>query len=396
MAQNFTDLMLRKLTSNGEDRLELWDARIPGFGVRVSKAGTKTFILLYRHRGRPRRMSLGRYPVLSLADARIQATEALLTITQGADPALIEHAEDDPAFQFDAVVAAFVARHCAVQNKASTAKETERLLAKHFVAAWKKRDVRDIRQSHINEILDALIAAGKPSEANHALGVIKTLFRWCVDREMLAISPCMKVKKPAKHGSRARVLNEPELKALWSVLDAEAYPFGVMTKLLILTGQRRGEVTQMRWSQLDLVGRTWTIPAELCSNGRGHLLRLSDHALSVLASVPRGGNDLVFPARGNAENVVSGFTRAKNRLDRLSGVTDWTLHDLRRTTATFLGKHDTPPHVIERVLNHVSGSFAGVAGVYNRHPYLDEMRNALQAWGSYVSTLSARRSADAA
>ena len=100
-------------------------------------------------------------------------------------------------------------------------------------------------------------------------------------------------------------------------------------------------------------------------------------------------NDLLFPARGNGDNVVSGFTRAKNRLDKLSGVTGWTLHDLRRTTATYLGKLDTPPHVIERVLNHVSGSFAGVAGVYNRHPYLDEMRDALQAWGSHLAQLHA-------
>ena len=108
-----------------------------------------------------------------------------------------------------------------------------------------------------------------------------------------------------------------------------------------------------------------------------------------MMSVPKQDNDLLFPARGNGENVVSGFTRAKNRLDKLSGVTGWTLHDLRRTTATFLGKLDTPPHVIERVLNHVSGSFAGVAGVYNRHPYLDEMQKALQAWGSHLADLSA-------
>ncbi len=397
MPQNFTDLMLRKLTSNGQDRLEIWDARIPAFGVRVSSAGTKTFILMYRHRGRPRRLTLGRYPVLSLADARTKATEALLTINEGADPALVEHAVDDPTYQFDAVATSFVTRHCNVRNKASTAKETERLLNKHFVSAWKKRDVRDIRQSHINEILDALVAGDKPSEANHALGVIKTLFRWCVDRDMIAVSPCMKVKKPAKHGSRARVLSEAELKAVWGVLELEGYPFGTMTKLLILTGQRRGEVTQMRWSQLDLKAKTWLIPAELSKNGREHLLPLSDHVMAVIKSIPKQDNDLLFPARGNDDNVVSGFTRAKNRLDKLSGVTGWTLHDLRRTTATFLGKLDTPPHVIERVLNHVSGSFAGVAGVYNRHPYLDEMQHALQAWGSHVSRLSTAASeADAA
>lgn len=390
MAQAFTDLMLRKLTSGGADRIEVWDSRMPAFGLRVSAAGTKTFILMYRHRGVLRRLSLGRYPVLSLADAREKAADALRQVTRGEDPTLTEHAPDDPSFQFATVVERFVERHCAVQNKASTAKETERLLRKHFVGAWGKRDVRDIRQAHVNEILDALIEADKPSEANHALGVIKTLFQWCVDRDMIAVSPCMKVKKPAKHGSRARVLSEGELAAVWGALDAEGYPFGPMVKLLILTAQRRGEVTQMRWSQIDRKARTWLIPAELSKNGREHLLPLSTHAMAVLDALPRNHEDLLFPARGNDEAVFSGFTRAKNRLDKTAGVTDWTLHDLRRTAATFLGKLKTPPHVIERVLNHISGSFAGVAGVYNRHPYFDEMRQALELWGGTVPKIAAR------
>jgi len=384
MPQNFTDLMLRKLTSDGMPRKEVWDGRIPGFGMRISNAGTKTFILVYRHRGRTRRMSLGRYPYLSLSDAREKASEALKALNAGSDPAYVEHAEDDPTFQFDAVVDRYIERHCNVHNKASTAKETSRLLRKHFVSAWGKRDIRDLRQSHINEILDALITAGKPSEANHALGVIKTLFRWCTDREMLAVSPCMNVKKPAKHGSRSRVLTSGELSDVWNALAAEGYPFGTMTKLLILTGQRRGEVTQMRWPQIDLSAKTWLIPAELSKNGREHLLPLSGPVIEILKSMPRLHDEILFPAKGNSDAVISGFSRAKIRIDKASGVTGWTLHDLRRTTATYLAKFDTPPHVIERVLNHVSGSFAGVAGVYNRHPYLDEMREALERWGAYL------------
>lgn len=393
MPQHLTDMMLRKLTTEGKDRLEVWDGKISGFGVRVSAAGTKTFILVYRHRGRPRRLTLGRYPILSLADARTKATQALLTVNQGADPALAGADAALPSFQFDAVVASFVDRHCKVHNKASTAKETERLLHKHFVSAWGKRDVRDVRQTHINEILDNLVACGKPSEANHALGVIKTLFRWCVDRDMIPISPCMKVKKPAKHGSRARVLTEDELRALWAGLDQEGYPFGTMTKLLILTGQRRGEVTQMQWPQLDIEAATWTIPAELAKNGREHLVPLSRQALAVIASIPRVHDSLVFPARGSDETVISGFSRAKLRLEQLAGASDWTLHDLRRTAATYLGKLGTQPHVIERILNHVSGTFAGVSGVYNRHPYLDEMRTALQAWADWIEQHDAEKPA---
>lgn len=388
MPQIFTDLLLKKATADGLGRRELWDGRVPGFGLRVSSAGTKTFILVYRHRGRTRRLTLGRYPYLSLADAREKASDALRAVNNGGDPALAREAKDDVAFQFETVLDQFIERHCQVHNKASTAKEHERLLRKHFGAAWGKRDIRDITQNHVNEILDGLIAADKPSEANHALGVIKTLFGWCVERDLLAISPCMKVKKPAKHGSRSRTLTNDELKSVWLAARADGYPFGVMTQLLILTAQRRGEVTHLRWSQIDWAAKVWTIPAELSKNGREHVLPLTDAVIAVLKSVPRMHDDIVFPARGNDDAVVSGFTRAKARLDKKSGVEEWTLHDLRRTTATGLAKIGVAPHVIERILNHVSGTFGGVAGVYNRFMYVPEMRDALEAWAQFICSLA--------
>ena len=387
MAETLTDLMLRKLTSGGLERLEVFDERVPGFGVRVSKAGTKTFILTYRHRSRSRRLTLGRYPTLTLADARDKAIDALRQVANGQDPILEADKADDTSYQFDAIATAYVEKHCKVHNKPSTARESERCLNKHFVSAWGKRDLRDITQPHINEILDQLIADGTPSEANHALGVIKTLFNWCVDRDLLAVSPCQKVRKPAKHNSRARVLTDAELVKVWRSFEAEGYPFGYMGKLLVLTAQRRGEVTEMRWQQLDLERRTWTIPAELAKNSRAHVLPLCDTAMAILQSVPRLSPERVFPARNNDINAISGFTRAKNRFDKLSGVQEWTIHDIRRTVATGLAQLGVAPHVIERVLNHVSGTFAGVAGVYNRFQYQDEMRAALDKWEAHVQRL---------
>lgn len=387
MADQFSDLMLRKLTSNGADRLEVWDERIAGFGVRVSRAGTKTFMLLYRHRGRSRRLTLGRYPVLSLADARDKAIDALRQVNSGTDPRLEAEKISDASYQFDAVVNDYVERHCKIHNKPSTARESERALKKHFVSQWGKRDIRDIQPNHINKILDTLIDNGTPSEANHALGVVKTLFRWCVDRDMLAVSPCQKVRKPAKQNSRNRVLTDAELVKVWNAFDAEGYPFGYMGKLLVLTGQRRGEVTEMRWNQIDDVRKTWTIPAALAKNNREHVLPLSDAAMAILKKVPNLSDERVFPARNNDANAISGFTRAKLRFDKLSGVSEWTIHDLRRTVATGLAMLGVAPHVIERVLNHVSGTFAGVAGVYNRFQYLDEMRGALTLWDKHIAAL---------
>lgn len=386
MVQQLTDLMLRQLTAKA-NRQEVWDGKTPGFGVRVSSTGTKTFVLLYRHRGRPRRLSLGRWPVISLSAARQKARAALQKLDAGTDPAIDHRPDKAPSFRFDAVVEAFVERHCLQYNRPSTARETQRLLSKHFVRAWGQRDVRDIRQLDIHAVLDRLVKEGTPSEANHALGVIKTLFAWCNDRDMIPTDPCAKIKKPAKSRKRSRTLSEDELKSLWRALPAEGFPFGSLVQLLVLTGQRRGEVTQMQWQQLDLKNRIWTIPEDVSKNGREHVLPLSDLAMEILQSLPKLNATYVFPSRGDQQATVSGFSRAKLRLETAVGANDWTLHDLRRTTTTFLARLGTAPHVIERVLNHVSGSFAGVAGVYNRHGYVEEMRAALQQWGEYVRAI---------
>ena len=158
------------------------------------------------------------------------------------------------------------------------------------------------------------------------------------------------------------------------------YPFGTIVKLLILTGQRRGEVAGLEWPEVDYAAAVWTIPAARSKNGRAHALPLAPVALATIKSLPRLSDSFAFPARGNEEATFSGWSKAKAQLDELAGVTDWTLHDLRRTTATRLAGLGIPPHIVERILNHAGGSFAGVAGVYNRFEYGEEMREALKLW----------------
>ena len=165
------------------------------------------------------------------------------------------------------------------------------------------------------------------------------------------------------------------------------YPFGTIVKLLILTGQRRGEVTGMEWSELDLDAALWTIPAARSKNGRAHALPLAPVALATITAIPRTSSRFVFPARGNHEATFSGWSKAKRELDAMVGIPDWTLHDLRRSMATSLASLGTSPHIVERILNHAGGTFAGVAGVYNRFEYRDEMREALMAWEREVSRL---------
>ena len=389
MTQMFTDTMLKNVAAPATGRVEIWDRRIPGFGLRVSSSGTKTFILVYRHRGRPRRLTLGRYPFMKLAEARHAASDALNKVSAGADPALVDKDKEDPAYHFDRLVNEFVDKHCKVHNKPRSAKETERLLRTHFVTAWTKRDVRDVTQNQVIQVLDKLLGKDSPSEANHALAAIKTMLNWCMDRELILVNPCSRLKKPARVRSRDRVLTDAEIKAVWRAFEADGCPFGAMGKLLLLTGQRRGEVTQMCWNEVDLDLGVWTIPAEKAKNSQAHYVPLTSLAKSTLHGVPRGGAEWVFPARGNDENSISGFSKAKRRIDEVSATSGWTFHDLRRTVSTGMGKIGIPPHVIERVLNHSSGELGGVAGIYNRYQYLPEMRAALERWSVHVEYLVA-------
>jgi integrase len=387
-----SDLAIRKITPDPKRRTEIWDARLPGFGLRVFPSGVKSFILVYRHLGRPRRMTLGRYPVTGLAEARAKALDALKLIDAGTDPQGEAEATGHPErYTFEQAVRSFVKLHCERHNRPVTARDTERILNNQFVSRWAKRDIRELTKTDILKVLDDIVEEGLPSAANHALAAIRKFFNWCVERGMLDASPCLGIKKPAPNNTRDRVLDMGEMAAVWKGAELVGYPFGPIVKLLMLTAQRRNEVASMQWSQLDFKAKTWTLPAELTKNGRQHVLPLTPQTVTLLRALPHFTSDYVFPARG--ENpAFAHFSRGKVKLDALSGVKDWTLHDLRRSAATHLAKLGVAPHVIERILNHVSGTFGGVAGVYNRFQYLDEMRAALAKWEAQLARQVAAKS----
>ena len=383
--QSLTDLFLRKL-KGGEERIEVWDAKLPGFGIRVAPSGTKSFVLLYRFRGQPRRLTLGRYPILGLAEAREIAKEALNQVARGIDPR--QGKEVSPkSHVFEDVVKEFVRLHCERRNRKHTREETERILRTNFVGCWKRRDVRDISRNDVLDVLDSIVERGSPIGANNALSAIRKCFNWCVERGLIEISPCTGVTRPFKPKARDRVLSDDELTAIWHAANEIGYPFGVVVKLLILTAQRRNKVATMRWQDIDLSDHVWAIPGELTKNGKPHLVPLSELTSAQIASLPRLHESLLFPARRNDATTFSGFSKLKAKIDQLSNVQGWTLHDLRRSAATHMSRLGVAPHVVERILNHESGSFRGVAGVYNRFHYLPEMREALERWARHLERL---------
>jgi len=240
------------------------DGKIPGFGVRVTSVGIKTFYFTYRFQGRSRRMSLGRYPATPLKDARGEAHAALRSLAKGQDP------QSDPpeVLGFSAALGEFVDLCCKTSNRTSTAYETERILRAVFLKPWGTRLINSIGKADILVITDRLMRAGKPSAANHAFSAARKFFNWCVERGMIPISPCHTLHAPAPIRKRTNVIEDADLATLWRAAAHEVgYPFGTIFQLLTLTAQLRGEVAGMRWDELDLDVGLWNIPGSRTKNG---------------------------------------------------------------------------------------------------------------------------------
>jgi integrase len=384
--------MRKKLTAKSIDsfppalarRYEVWDQTLPSFGVRISHTGRKTWFVSCRTSGRLKRHTIGTYPALSLSDAREVARKIIGDIQRGA-----YEAPTAGAPTLGETIPEFISRYAKPKNRGW--RETNRILTKFFSLYNKRLD--EVKRSDIVKVLDDIIAGGAPFRANRALAAIKKLFAWSLGRGLIEINPIAGIRPPTKERHRDRVLRDGEIARLWSASEELGYPFGPLLQLLLLTAQRRGEVAEMRWSQVDFERRVWTIPSEAAKNGRAHEVPLSDMALEILRTLPRFVRpDFVFTTTGHSP--ISGFGRMKRNLDTRMGVTGWRLHDLRRTAASGMARLGTAPHVIEKVLNHVSGTISGVAAVYNVHGYDCEKREALQRWGSYLAPIASAYSVD--
>lgn len=384
-----TDLDIKHLKPRAS-QYEVFDPALAGLAVRVSPGGTKAFVLLYRVGRRSRRYTLGRYPVLSLKSARQSANDALKLVAQGKDPQarkLVER-ERYQSTLFPVIVTAFVERYAKPNTRAWN--ETDRILRREFVSRWTSLRLQDVSKQHVADVLDELVAQSGPSAANHAFAAVRRLFNWCVERGELSISPCAGLKPPAPTLSRERVLTDDEIARLWGAATKMGYPFGSLIQLLFLTGQRRTEVSGLRWGHFDLDRGLWTQPSSSNKSKRVHFVPLSKPALDVLRALPRRHDQLVFPARGSMNRAVSGFSKWKRRLDKRSGVVGWTIHDIRRTVNTGLAALKVPPHVADHILNHKGSVRSSVSAIYDRYDYLDEKRNALERWATHIDQLTQR------
>jgi integrase len=401
--RKLTDLFVERAKPPPHGRIEYFDAAFPGLALRITDNGGKSWCAFYRFKGRLRRFTIGRYPAIKPAQARREAAAALERVREGVDPAEEKQAQREmrtpETDTFGAVALDYVERHHGKNSRKSTYLEAKRDIERNVLPKWRNRPIASISRRDVLHLIDGIIARGAEVQANRTLARLRALFNWAIEKDRVAVSPVARMKLPTQEHARDRVLSDDELRWLWRACDQAGWPFGPLVKLLLLTAQRRDEVAGMEWSEVDLVKRVWTIPRHKAKNDRLHEVQLSEAAIEVLQSLPRIGDGLVFTTTG--QTAVSGFSKSKRRLDAVmlktkwaelgarksDSIPGWTLHDLRRTAATGMARLNFPPHVVDKVLNHVSGTIQGVAAIYNRFEYLDERRATLDAWAQYIDSL---------
>lgn len=388
-----TDATIRSLAAPIRGQVTYTDDALAGFGVRVSQGGSKSFVLV--HGPRRERITLGRYPIISLSQAREKAKVLLAEQTLGT--------ASTSKIKFDEAKEAFLA-DCRRKNRPRTVKDYGRLLTSHF--AFGRTPIGNISRLDISRKLDKL--DGTPAEQNYAFRVIRRLFNFCIQKGHLGVSPCAGMRSPAETTRRTRILTDVELKAIWDAccgaeqtngaIGTPPLPrhFPQIVKLLILTGQRRGEIAALQTTYCDLAtaqnsdaSDTVTLPATLSKNKRDHQFPVGVTAKEVLReAIGEAEGSFLFPARGKANKPFNGWSKGKKALDDLSGVKGWTLHDLRRTFRTNLSKLGVAPHIAERLVNHISAR-SEMEVVYDQHTYLPEMKTAVQKWEQYLSAFVA-------
>ncbi|HZS56805.1 MAG TPA: site-specific integrase [Bryobacteraceae bacterium] len=364
-----TEITLRTVRPPAHGQITIWDA-LPNFGVRVSQGGAKTFVVLLGRNGN--RHTIGRYPIISLQEARSEARRLLAERTLG------QH--QPQSITFERALPIFIASQYQGKRDRSR-KETERLLKRHFLPKFRGDRVSNISTERLSLILNSL--EDTPSLQRHALMAGSTFLRWCVNNRYINHNPSQGLKF-AKGKSRTRTLTNEEISSVWRA-TRERTNFNLIVRLCLLIGQRRGEVGGLRAEYIDWQNQTITFPPEAVKNNREHTIPFGKLAAAILITLPKEG--YLFPGNHGAE-CFNGYSKCKRALDKKCKIEHWTLHDLRRTFATNLAGKGTAPHIVERLLNHVTGIISGVASVYNKYSYMNEMREAVAAWEDQLKRLS--------
>lgn len=359
-----TDLAIKRLTPPERGQATYFDAGTPGFAIRVSQGGTKTFIAVV---GKKRQYkTIGKYPTISLKTARDEAKRLLLAHSSNPlERPAVSHSDASDSFLTD----------CRTRLKPRTVADYDRLLSRYFGFSGPLGAVTGA------EVLKRLNSIDAPSERHHAFVAVRTYFNWCVKNGHLDRSPVANLAPTTDTKPRDRILSNAELKAVYTHASVVDDTFSKLVRILILTGLRRSEAALLHRDWIE--GDELIIPGRHTKNGRPHTLPLTSTVQELLDPLP----DQFFSTRTG--KPFTNWGNAKKSFDEGIDIKPWRIHDLRRTFSSIHAQIGTPLHVTEKLLNHVSGRFGGVVGVYNRYDYLPERREALALYEEHIKTVTA-------
>lgn len=409
IVKNFTVTSIKAIAPS-PDRQQIADPSTPNLFLIVQPTGVKSWAWRGRIAGRSCKLTLGRYPAHGLADAREWARDLTRQRDGGFDPVAERQrrAKDAAAaahranFTVDIAFAAYMDAEGALRKSAP---EKLRMYTSFFKPVIGALALHTVERDDVEAVIAAKFTTHPPT-SNRLVSLIKRFFRWCVTKGFhltrLAVDPTANITKLASEVKRDRVLSDYEVKLLLTALREEDAAFAIPLKLLLLTGMRRSEVFEAPWDEFDLSAGDWLLPAERSKNGLPHMVPMPAAMLAVIGQIERTAcSPLLFASKRTPMNPVSGITKVLNRVrGRMADIATmdgrtiphWRLHDLRRTVATGMsalrgadGKPLIAPHEVEAVLNHVSGSRASVAGIYNRHAYYAEKKRALDLWAKKIT-----------
>lgn len=392
----FTDRYLKSLKSPAAGRYVETDPACPGLMIRITPNGVMSWTVQYRPKGQPqRKISHGTYPEVSLKDARARAKALTAAAAVGRDlvaeeaatavAATAKAAEDLARSRtVAATIADYVDGYCKPNQRQW--KQTAAMLNSHVVPRLGKKLLVELRRADVVELLDDLQnKRGFTDQCDRVLTTIKHMLNWSVEREWIEINVVQPIKKRFKSDSRDRVLSDDELKAIWTVADGLPDPSRGIVKMLLLTGQRRDEIREMEWAEVDLEKGIWVLPAARNKGKRDHVVPLVPEVRAILEALPRMGDPCRFVFSTDGARPYNGMKQLKVIIDREANAADWepwVFHDLRRTVETGLAALNIGQEVRDRTLNHAVSGIG--AKHYNKHSYLEEKKTALQTWTRHV------------
>lgn len=381
-----TDKSVRSMKAPTESpQVDYWDDKLSGFGLRVSKS-KKSWVLRYRFEERKRRITIGTYPTLPLADARDKAKDFLYQVEKGIDPAKAK-AERKTAITFKELAEDYLERHAKIKKKSWA--EDERCLVKEVIPKWGRWKAQDVERKDIRKLLDETVKRGAPVHANRLKTLIHTVFNFGIEKDLVQSNPCTGIKKLVEEKPEERVLSADEIRKVWLAMNDEAPDIRGILRLRILLAQRFIETLSMAWADLDLDSNWWTLPGNKTKNGRPHRVFITPLAKKILDEINGEDKDSlwVFPSPKDKSKHIFHPRKAVERVREKSGVY-FTGRDLRRTAASQMASIGISNFIIDQLLNHIDKNNINLRH-YNLYSYDSEKQEALLKWENHLRRIIA-------